>query len=284
MSTLALMEEKMAKGEKEHALVLEKQRVLSITLKQEQDKLFRITTMLQTEKERANNMSERLKNIQMIREREEGGGGGERSKGDSEGWREGRREGRREGGKEGGTSLSTSKGNDGRGENGEENVGPILMAETSGGASSGASGGASRGASGGASRGASRGATRMQKKEAASFEGITKMNSARYTQAQNKFLEMRCMEAEKSRDAMTTKLVTIGTQLTKMQGIQAEHETLLQKHATLQKKQDILLEILGEKTEEVEGLNADIGEMKRMYRQQTETLLAQLAGSSSKGK
>ena len=47
-----------------------------------------------------------------------------------------------------------------------------------------------------------------------------------------------------------------------------------------EKKQQILLEILGEKTEEVNDLTGDIQEMKRMYRQQTESLLEQIAAQA----
>ena len=111
--------------------------------------------------------------------------------------------------------------------------------------------------------------------------GITKMNGTRHIQAQNKFLETRCLNAEKARDAIATKLVSMGTELTKMQGLASELETMKQKHNNLEKKQNVLLEILGEKTEEVNELNSDIQEMKRMYRQQTETLLEQLAAKST---
>jgi ribose 5-phosphate isomerase RpiB len=56
--------------------------------------------------------------------------------------------------------------------------------------------------------------------------------------------------------------------------------TLKSKHANIEKKQQILLEILGEKTEEVNDLTGDIQEMKRMYRQQTESLLEQIAAQA----
>ena len=259
----ALLMEKITTAEKEHGQVLEAQRVLSTTLKQEQDKLFRITTMLQLEKERGVKMKERLQKFQSNRERVERDGGG-----DDENENENDDDG---GIGHGTTSFSFSSkeygsGRGGGGEDGDKSTAATLMAET-------------------LMRG---GRDAVHKKDippspssTSSFEGITKMNGVRYASAQNKFLEMRCTEAEKSRDAMTTKLVTMGSQLTKMQSVHAELETLQQKHTTLEKKQNILLEILGEKTEEVEGLNADIGEMKRMYRQQTETLLAQLAGDNS---
>ena len=108
---------------------------------------------------------------------------------------------------------------------------------------------------------------------------ITKMNGTRHIQAQNKFLETRCLEAEKSRDTMSQKLIAMGSSLTKMQGITSSMETMKIKYNNLEKKQDVLLEILGEKTEEVDNLTTDISEMKRMYRIQTESLLEQLATS-----
>ena len=46
-------------------------------------------------------------------------------------------------------------------------------------------------------------------------------------------------------------------------------------------KQEVLLELLGEKTEEADNLMVDIQEMKRMYRQQTESMLEQLAAATS---
>jgi chromosome segregation ATPase len=110
---------------------------------------------------------------------------------------------------------------------------------------------------------------------------ITKMNGARHIQAQNKFLETRCLEAEKSRNTMATKLVAMGSQLTKMQGIEASTAVIKQKYATLEQKQEVLLELLGEKTEEADNLMVDIQEMKRMYRQQTESMLEQLAAATS---
>ena len=110
--------------------------------------------------------------------------------------------------------------------------------------------------------------------------GITKMNGTRHIQAQNKFLETRCLDAEQARDVMATKLVAMGTELTKMQGLTSEMITLKSKHANIEKKQQILLEILGEKTEEVNDLTGDIQEMKRMYRQQTESLLEQIAAQA----
>ena len=63
--------------------------------------------------------------------------------------------------------------------------------------------------------------------------GITKMNGTRHIQAQNKFLETRCLNAEKARDAIATKLVSMGTELTKMQGLASELETMKQKHNNL---------------------------------------------------
>ena len=72
----------------------------------------------------------------------------------------------------------------------------------------------------------------------------------------------------------------MGSQLSSLQRAHTGMDALREEHSTLLTKQEVLLQLLGEKTEQVDGLESDIAEMKRMYRQQTETLLEQLAAAT----
>jgi predicted ArsR family transcriptional regulator len=51
----------------------------------------------------------------------------------------------------------------------------------------------------------------------------------------------------------------------------------------LSRKNNVLLELLGEKEEEVESLSADLRESKQAYRAQLEELVAQVAAAAAAG-
>ena len=117
----------------------------------------------------------------------------------------------------------------------------------------------------------------------ASFLGagnISQFHGSRVAQTQQRFLQTRCQEAEAARDRLAAKLVDMGSQLSSLQRAHTGMDALREEHSTLLTKQEVLLQLLGEKTEQVDGLESDIAEMKRMYRQQTETLLEQLAAAT----
>eukprot|EP00949_MAST-11_sp_MAST-11-sp1_P001783 g1783.t1 len=87
---------------------------------------------------------------------------------------------------------------------------------------------------------------------------------------------------EKERDALSATCRDLSGALDNAQKQSALIEQMKEDHDVLQGKHDVLLELLGEKQENLELLQDDMEDMKTMYRRQTEDLLARIAAFENK--
>lgn len=73
----------------------------------------------------------------------------------------------------------------------------------------------------------------------------------------------RLRQVEEVRDALTSEVLELGQRNTELQKLASSTQKLEKKVMTITKKNNVLLELLGEKTEEVEDLQASIEQLKR---------------------
>ena len=86
--------------------------------------------------------------------------------------------------------------------------------------------------------------------------------------------QLRTLENE--RNKLSQQLLHTTSLEEKLNKYQSDYDTLNNEYAATKKKQFVLLELLGEKDEEVAELNDNILTMKIMYRQQTNELLTRI--------
>lgn len=80
---------------------------------------------------------------------------------------------------------------------------------------------------------------------------------------------------ERTRDALTQEMAALGKKASMLQASSQAVKTLRQQVAELSKKNDVLLELLGEKTEEYEALQEELANLKLHFRKQLDALLQQ---------
>ncbi|KAJ2064215.1 hypothetical protein GGI17_001100 [Coemansia sp. S146] len=102
----------------------------------------------------------------------------------------------------------------------------------------------------------------------ASAPSSTKMLSAQITS-----LRAQLQSALRQKNEYSTSLVEMSLELDKLRSGSAQHSDLAAELQELQRRHETALEMLGEKTEQVAELQADIVEIKSAYRQQLQSLL-----------
>ncbi|KAJ2443626.1 hypothetical protein GGF42_006566 [Coemansia sp. RSA 2424] len=96
----------------------------------------------------------------------------------------------------------------------------------------------------------------------------TKMLSAQITS-----LKAQLQSALRQKNEYSSSLVEMSLELDKLRSGSAQHTDLAAELQELQRRHETALEMLGEKTEQVAELQADIAEIKSAYRQQLQSLL-----------
>jgi len=94
-------------------------------------------------------------------------------------------------------------------------------------------------------------------------------------------LKLQLAAVERSRDTLAEEMVRLTDQTQKLKKEVANNPVLQRKVEELQLKQDLLLDLLGEKEERVDELEADIEEVKTVYRAQVDALAEQLQALNS---
>ena len=82
-------------------------------------------------------------------------------------------------------------------------------------------------------------------------------------------------------EALTTEVRQLSARNAELEAAGAEAPQLRRRAAALGKKNDVLLELLGEKTEALEEAAADLADVKRMYREQLEQVMGGGGGGSA---
>ncbi|KAF9583216.1 hypothetical protein BGW38_010009 [Lunasporangiospora selenospora] len=98
----------------------------------------------------------------------------------------------------------------------------------------------------------------------------------RQLEGQVAFLTEQARSAQKDKDELSEELVRVTMELEDLQKVATKVPGLEQELTLLQDRHRAALEMLGEKTEEVQELRADIVDVKEAYRDQISELLAQL--------
>lgn len=80
-------------------------------------------------------------------------------------------------------------------------------------------------------------------------------------------------QVERTRDALTQEVTTLGKKTALLQGSLRAARALQAEAIELARKNDVLLELLGEKTEELEAVQGEIADLKAHFRQQLDELL-----------
>lgn len=86
-------------------------------------------------------------------------------------------------------------------------------------------------------------------------------------------LQERLQDVERTRDALTQEITVLGKKTSLLQGSLHAAKVLKTQVTELTQKNDVLLELLGEKTEELESLQDEISEVKSRFRKQLDELL-----------
>jgi len=73
--------------------------------------------------------------------------------------------------------------------------------------------------------------------------------------------------------ALTSEVQELGRRNTSLEAAGKEAPTLREQCTALTKKNNVLLELLGEKTEALEELQADLDDVKKVYRTQLEQVM-----------
>ncbi|RIA84042.1 TATA element modulatory factor 1 TATA binding-domain-containing protein, partial [Glomus cerebriforme] len=113
---------------------------------------------------------------------------------------------------------------------------------------------------------------------------VEKLNSSvRHLEGQVSTLQAQLHITTKNRDELADELVKLTVQMEEL-SIKAERLPVVeQQFHELNERYQITLELLGEKTEQVEELQADIKDMKDVYRNQITELAAELEKSKNTG-
>ncbi|KAF9133317.1 hypothetical protein BG015_003569 [Linnemannia schmuckeri] len=110
--------------------------------------------------------------------------------------------------------------------------------------------------------------------QAVAMERLNTM--VRQLEGQVTFLAEQVRSANRNKDELSDELVRVTMELEELQGAAAKVPNLEQELTLLKDRHRAALEMLGEKTEEVQELRADILDVKEAYRDQINELLAQL--------
>ncbi|KAG0224554.1 hypothetical protein BGW41_005049 [Actinomortierella wolfii] len=100
----------------------------------------------------------------------------------------------------------------------------------------------------------------------------------RQLEGQVAFLNEQVRTSNKNKDELSEELVKVSMELESLQGAATRAPALEQELKQLQERHTAALELLGEKTEEVQELKADLADVKEAYRDQLNELLGQLEG------
>ena len=79
---------------------------------------------------------------------------------------------------------------------------------------------------------------------------------------------------ERTRDALTQEVTTLGKKAALLQGSLRAARALKAEAAELARKNVVLLELLGEKTEELEAVQQEVVDLKAHFRRQLDELLS----------
>ncbi|KAJ2739036.1 hypothetical protein GGI20_006176, partial [Coemansia sp. BCRC 34301] len=101
----------------------------------------------------------------------------------------------------------------------------------------------------------------------------TTQSSAKMLSAQITSLKAQLQSALRQKNEYSSSLVQMSLELDKLRSSSAQHTNLAAELQELQRRHETALEMLGEKTEQVTELQADIAEIKSAYRQQLQSLL-----------
>ncbi|KAF9121485.1 hypothetical protein BGX30_002560 [Mortierella sp. GBA39] len=110
--------------------------------------------------------------------------------------------------------------------------------------------------------------------QAVAMERLNAM--VRQLEGQVTFLAEQVRSANRNKDELSDELVKVTMELEELQGAASKVPSLEQELTLLKDRHRAALEMLGEKTEEVQELRADILDVKEAYRDQINELLAQL--------
>ncbi|KAF9978505.1 hypothetical protein BGZ65_006984 [Modicella reniformis] len=106
---------------------------------------------------------------------------------------------------------------------------------------------------------------------------IERLNTlVRQLEGQVTFLSEQVRSANRNKDELSDELVRVTMELEEMQKQASRITGLEQELGLLQQRHKAALEMLGEKTEEVQELRADLHDVKEAYRDQISELLGQL--------
>lgn len=106
---------------------------------------------------------------------------------------------------------------------------------------------------------------------------IERLNTmVRQLEGQVTFLNEQVRTANKNKDELSDELVRVTMELEEMQSHASRASGIDQELSLLQQRHKAALEMLGEKTEEVQELRADLHDVKEAYRDQINDLLGQL--------
>ncbi|KAG0020036.1 hypothetical protein BGZ81_009509 [Podila clonocystis] len=111
---------------------------------------------------------------------------------------------------------------------------------------------------------------------------IERLNTmVRQLEGQVTFLTEQVRTTNKNKDELSDELVKVTMELEELQSLAAKVPGLEQELHLLQERHKAALEMLGERTEEVQELRADIVDVKEAYRDQISELLSQLENKAA---
>ncbi|CAM9513184.1 unnamed protein product [Ectocarpus sp. 12 AP-2014] len=118
----------------------------------------------------------------------------------------------------------------------------------------------------------------------ASFAEVERLNSlAKQRQGQADVLQQRLEAVQATRDALTEEVTSLGRRNTELEALAKAVPLLRDQALELQDKNGVLLDLLGEKTEDLEAVQADMREMQNMYRAQYDELLTRAGAGVENG-
>ncbi|CAM9494582.1 unnamed protein product [Ectocarpus sp. 4 AP-2014] len=118
----------------------------------------------------------------------------------------------------------------------------------------------------------------------ASFAEVERLHSlAKQRQGQADVLQQRLEAVQATRDALTEEVTSLGRRNTELEALAKAVPLLRDQALELQDKNGVLLDLLGEKTEDLEAVQADMREMQNMYRAQYDELLTRAGAGVENG-
>jgi chromosome segregation ATPase len=115
-----------------------------------------------------------------------------------------------------------------------------------------------------------------------SFAGVEALQaSLRQKEGEVRGLRNMIDELEKLRDALTDEVAELGRRTVDLEGQVREMPGIRAKLCDLEKKNELLLEMLGEREEEVEALQADLADAKAVFQSQIQSLFPSSANTSN---